>query len=751
VLYFNSEKTAVNIQKEATLKGITQVNYNIDFLTQVVRHLGNNIYDDVAIKVLRYANNRTDPILYVNGIYKLDALVDSSVYLDSIVVYSGETGAFHIGNQKARTEPKKIVDYFSTLLSNPDNIPSNRLFPVELDPTGRGKPKEIDLFSFVYFERDIHNKVSAALILNIKKQWLLDNIKEFSKSGERNEMGYISLIDSAGQVITSSGLLLEADSQPYAAVRKRISESGVRSGSFTSKHNGNRELIYYDENTANRWSVVHVQRYQAILSGILVMRLVSIIITISMLLIAVTAAIFVSKRLYRPVEGMLAQIRRGDDTNPNDADKDEFKFVANAYKEVIGKLTHARQDVYGQQEIVRNYHLRKLVLESHLMKPLEYQQLIKKNQLSIGEAGFYRIVLMKIDSYTTYEKQASHMDKRTFSFAVTNIAQEIMSGMYRCETVDMKYDHFVSVLHTNNRSDQDDKDELEQRIAKVQTTISEFYKQSLTVSVSKSFDDYRELSTHYETALHNTMYKMIKGNQAVIFVEAVKTNEENAEISLPLDVEKAFIEALFKGNKEEAHWLLSSIFLQISRMNVDYMVYTVLHIVVSIKNAMKETSSSARQRAAVDMYLTNRKLMVTETLEEMENMFRTYINELTELQEESVPDVRNDVLTETIKEIVELRYTDFNLSVNTLADLLKMSSAYVSRVFRKSNAISLAEYISDVRLKYADELLANTDLTVMEIMEKTGFGSKSQFHKLFKQKHHMTPKEYRLNLLRDYR
>jgi AraC-like DNA-binding protein len=104
---------------------------------------------------------------------------------------------------------------------------------------------------------------------------------------------------------------------------------------------------------------------------------------------------------------------------------------------------------------------------------------------------------------------------------------------------------------------------------------------------------------------------------------------------------------------------------------------------------------------------------------------------------------KKEALVGTIKEIVQQQFTRANLSLQNVADMLKLSTSYVGRTFKSYEMISLGDYINEIRLEAAMNYLHNRDYTIKEIMEKSGFISESSFFRLFKMKYGMPPKEYR--------
>lgn len=84
-----------------------------------------------------------------------------------------------------------------------------------------------------------------------------------------------------------------------------------------------------------------------------------------------------------------------------------------------------------------------------------------------------------------------------------------------------------------------------------------------------------------------------------------------------------------------------------------------------------------------------------------------------------------------------------DLSVEQLADLAGFSKYHFERLFKSSMGISCYQYITKRRVMMAQELLGNTDLSVMDIALQSGFFSLSTFNRVFKDINKCSPTEYR--------
>lgn len=98
--------------------------------------------------------------------------------------------------------------------------------------------------------------------------------------------------------------------------------------------------------------------------------------------------------------------------------------------------------------------------------------------------------------------------------------------------------------------------------------------------------------------------------------------------------------------------------------------------------------------------------------------------------------------TEQCKDYVYAHYRE-KIYLSNIADILGISSSYLSRLFKRETGVSLQNFINDVRVEKATNLLIYSEETLPRIAEYVNFPSQSYFGKLFKQKMRMTPKQYR--------
>ncbi len=111
------------------------------------------------------------------------------------------------------------------------------------------------------------------------------------------------------------------------------------------------------------------------------------------------------------------------------------------------------------------------------------------------------------------------------------------------------------------------------------------------------------------------------------------------------------------------------------------------------------------------------------------------------LKKENAEKQTEDVVNQVKKYIVENLGGD--TSLYNLADQVHFSQEYLLRIFKKKEGVTILQYINDLKLSAAKQLLSEAELPVKEIAEQLGFTSQGYFGRFFRNKTGLTPNAYR--------
>ena len=98
-----------------------------------------------------------------------------------------------------------------------------------------------------------------------------------------------------------------------------------------------------------------------------------------------------------------------------------------------------------------------------------------------------------------------------------------------------------------------------------------------------------------------------------------------------------------------------------------------------------------------------------------------------------------------IKKAVDYIHGNFRaeqIDVSFLAEMCAVSETYFRKLFKRIYSVSPKQYIINLRLETAVQLLQSQLYSVNEVSEKSGFTDSKYFAKLFKKRYGHTPREY---------
>ena len=92
---------------------------------------------------------------------------------------------------------------------------------------------------------------------------------------------------------------------------------------------------------------------------------------------------------------------------------------------------------------------------------------------------------------------------------------------------------------------------------------------------------------------------------------------------------------------------------------------------------------------------------------------------------------------------MESNFCQPDFSISVIADTYHVSVSRMSVLFKKEMGIGFADYLWQMRLKKAKELLTATELSIDEISLTVGYLNPNSFRRKFKQETGLTPTQFR--------
>ena len=88
-------------------------------------------------------------------------------------------------------------------------------------------------------------------------------------------------------------------------------------------------------------------------------------------------------------------------------------------------------------------------------------------------------------------------------------------------------------------------------------------------------------------------------------------------------------------------------------------------------------------------------------------------------------------------------HIDERILLSDIADFCHYSPSFITRLFKARSGMTINEYLQDIRMKKARDLLLKTDMQISEISEACGFSDTNYFIACFSRQYGTPPKRFR--------
>lgn len=230
-----------------------------------------------------------------------------------------------------------------------------------------------------------------------------------------------------------------------------------------------------------------------------------------------------------------------------------------------------------------------------------------------------------------------------------------------------------------------------------------------------------------------------------IAIENTNFNDEDftSEIELRYRLEKEILNAVEKGLKEKALKLEKSFYFEAAHRAPNNPLRANKNVVLSFNTLLR----TACERGGVSpIYISNLSDKFAILIENISTMAQ--FEEISTKMISEYCDLVNKYSTVGYSSIIKkaINYINLNfenkISLNVIADKIKISQSHLSRQFKKETNITITNFINNKRINEAKYLIEQNNKSITEIALTVGFENHNYFCKVFKEATSMTPNEY---------
>ncbi|MBW7459560.1 helix-turn-helix domain-containing protein, partial [Paenibacillus sepulcri] len=391
-----------------------------------------------------------------------------------------------------------------------------------------------------------------------------------------------------------------------------------------------------------------------------------------------------------------------------------------------------------------------LSLIDNSVPKLELGERLEFLGLDLPVEASYWVIVISVDDLAEVMASRSERDRQLLWYSVLNICQELIATHLGGYAFEHRNGEFVGVLRMDMEGDNapDAAEALFALAGDIRDNLERWLKISVTIGISDRVAALSHLAHSYKQAREAADHKWYLGKNRIITMDSLEIPETDASSINRYDLahNELLISALKAADPDKLREVLDHIFTDLSRNRRDGLKYgrnVCLQIVLAVGQLLLELNAQSSELEGAESLLWE-ALFEQETLGEMRQLIESHLSAVCErIREKRTGKVAN--LVERVRTIIEQSYADGGLTVADIGKAVYLTPTYVSLLFKQETGQTVNEYLTQVRVDKAKELLRDPQYKFYDICYAIGYTDPSYFTKLFKKATGVTPSVYRDN------
>jgi AraC-type DNA-binding domain-containing proteins len=623
---------------------------------------------------------------------------------------------------------KDIVDIIKNQKFNSDEVFIPRRAQYEIN----GNKYDIDLITIIFTDANKISGKESAMVLNINQQTLQKMINKGAASDFSNSF----IINNKGIVISHGDrnkLTQDISSESYI---KKILDDKKDKGSFTDTIEGRKYQISYIKSSRLGWFFINRSEYSQLFESMTTFQKFIFIITSIFMFIGILIAGYSTSKIYNPLRNIIKEISASDLAAQESKELNEYEYLKGSFNKLSVDVSQLKYHIRRNSDVKRKELLRHLLQDGAAN--------LEKHRADMEQVGidlslkYLKVIVLQFDNYHELKDKYSLEDLSLFRFAISNIANELLSSLYKVESYEDEAEHVAIIL---NSEDSNGLDNISPVLSDIQKHIERIFGFSVTVGTGELVEDIKNIKESYSNAVNTIKYRLVYGKNSVIDY-SILLKTQDREYEYPVMMEKQVLDALKLGNIVKLNTAFDNFFNNIKQNSYGTILLSLTQLSLKIVSTGKTMTGSAKEGLNLEYEFIHQQLITLETLMDIKNWLLEICQTIIEIKS-SKADYKKDETVQKITNYIENNYFNSNLSVDEIANIVNFSPNYVRTIFKNNANKSISDYITEQRFNKAKELLQETKYTVKKISELVGFSDSGYFNTAFKRYFGITPEEFR--------
>lgn len=545
-----------------------------------------------------------------------------------------------------------------------------------------------------------------------------------------DRLGWFYIIDPKGKIITSSKPI--EDLEPIDIKDK--SSKGYKNIQI----NDEQMYVSYITSPNNGWRYVAVLPADVVMNKANRIKKVTWLVTGLLVLVGSFIANLLAYRNSKPLKEMVKTIKGFLNHEPNEDSGNEYDILKGALNSLISSNEDLQHSLKEQAPFLRAAVIDHLIRGGY-SNPKELSAALSHNDITI-RGKYFTIVLLQINVYDEKITRRMLNELDVERVIIKKIAEKILQDKGYIH--DLQNNMIAVLLSFNIESKEDIKKDIEAMIKEINSEIEKNSQITVSVTAGGVYDNLLDIYKSFNEATSTLDYKLMKNQAEIIWYDQIP--KESSEYYYPLELELRLRNLVKAASKDEIVKLLKELYEEnfVNRNlppdMLKQLIYEMKGTLIKIKgqvNIENNESIIDDRDLLIDL---NKGRPFQYVYSRLQDIYITQCD-LIEAQRKS----HNEYLAQQIKTYIDSNYHDSELSLCKVSSEFRLNETYLSYFFKESTGENFSNYLEQLRIKKACELLVSTSATVSEVAKCVGYNSDQSFRRAFKRIKNMSPSAIR--------
>ncbi|WP_248930596.1 helix-turn-helix domain-containing protein [Paenibacillus hamazuiensis] len=583
----------------------------------------------------------------------------------------------------------------------------------------------------------------GALIINMDESMIYNS----ALNEDVRRLGQAFVIDKDGVVISHSDKsMLGKNISSRKEIDRILGSAGE--GNFTETVSGVPSLIFYASSGYTGWKYVSVIPSLQLNRELLTVRNWLFIISLLMFVAAIAAVFTVNAITYRPIESFVRSINKQlNSRKSTGTERNNEKLDGNleAAEGLFDSFLLEHDNI--QQQVRQNIPAMKWRLVSDMLMGYRTQYKDVKSSLDWLGIRLHSAHYIVLSAELDYKSRIPSKDLQLYSYAMCNVAEELIHSESHGMAVEMFDGRVVMIMSFEQNDPQSNMLRALSVADLIKTFVQEQFRKTVSIGVGRPYEKLEDLHHSFREANEALQYRMLLGANQVISIEDVEDFDSQHFYRL-FDLEEAVMDAMRSADAGTVYKQLELLFQRTLQENIPPKMLKQICLQL-VHRALKIGSD-----IGIDVDLLTgedtrlyEKVELAEDAVEIKRDITGFFKDLLERIAEKRNARGSNETVAHILEYISKHYMQSDLSMNRIADTFQLSVPYLSKIFKEYTESNFTDYLIQLRVNKAKQLLEEGNAKVIHIAEKVGYSNSHSFIRIFKKVTGLTPGEYREQMI----